>query len=42
MVEVELVIRVTPGGPSVHWPYLLGAQGSNDNADTCGIRGNNY
>ena len=41
-VEVELVVRVTPGGPSVHWPYLLGAQGSNDSADTCGIRGNGY
>lgn len=40
--EVEIVVRVTPGGSVVGWPYLLGAQAYNQSEDTCGVRGDNY
>ena len=37
---VEIMFRITPGSTRQHWPYLLGAQTANDNANTFSVRGN--
>ena len=37
-----MVVRITPDSPFVCWPYLLGSQTTNDDADTVGVRGIEY